>query len=267
MSALNALLQGKPKQAAQTVGRFLLNSTLGIGGSLVVVPALLLVLPLLHIPEDLTPTMALGTSLTVSLATAVFSAWQHWRHKNLNDPFSTDKLALMLCAGLGAVAGAAMVNSVRPAIALGVIAGAQLYFGVGILRPRPKAHQASVDAFNSRATSSRLFFGVVGLLTGAAGIGGFKGLAGRFSRRELLSFGAELPGEIRFTRQDNGQSLCASLHLGQVPADSRLAPLLQALLAGKGDAEQAALFAELWQDRVRRILIEHFSDPGLVRLS
>lgn len=108
---------------------------------------------------------------------------------------------------------------------------------------------------------------VVGLLTGAAGIGGFKGLAGRFSRRELLSFGAELPGEIRFTRQDNGQSLCASLHLGQVPADSRLAPLLQALLAGKGDAEQAALFAELWQDRVRRILIEHFSDPDLVSLS
>lgn len=32
VSALNALLQGKPKQAAQTVGRFLLNSTLGIGG-------------------------------------------------------------------------------------------------------------------------------------------------------------------------------------------------------------------------------------------
>lgn len=32
VSALNALLQGKPKQAGQTVGRFLLNSTLGIGG-------------------------------------------------------------------------------------------------------------------------------------------------------------------------------------------------------------------------------------------
>lgn len=32
VSALNALLQGKPKQAVQTVGRFLLNSTLGIGG-------------------------------------------------------------------------------------------------------------------------------------------------------------------------------------------------------------------------------------------
>ncbi|HVI59552.1 MAG TPA: VacJ family lipoprotein [Luteimonas sp.] len=32
ISALNALLQGKPKQAAQSLGRFVLNSTLGIGG-------------------------------------------------------------------------------------------------------------------------------------------------------------------------------------------------------------------------------------------
>jgi len=32
VSALNALLQGKPKQAAQSFGRFVLNSTLGIAG-------------------------------------------------------------------------------------------------------------------------------------------------------------------------------------------------------------------------------------------
>ena len=32
ISALNALLQGKPRQAGEAVGRFLLNSTLGIGG-------------------------------------------------------------------------------------------------------------------------------------------------------------------------------------------------------------------------------------------
>ena len=32
VSAVNALLQGKPKQASQALGRFLLNSTLGIGG-------------------------------------------------------------------------------------------------------------------------------------------------------------------------------------------------------------------------------------------
>lgn len=32
VSAVNALLQGKPKQAAQSLGRFVLNTTLGIGG-------------------------------------------------------------------------------------------------------------------------------------------------------------------------------------------------------------------------------------------
>ncbi|MEG3192909.1 MlaA family lipoprotein [Lysobacter sp. D1-1-M9] len=32
VSAVNALLQGKPKQAAQSLGRFALNTTLGIGG-------------------------------------------------------------------------------------------------------------------------------------------------------------------------------------------------------------------------------------------
>ncbi|WP_425603287.1 MlaA family lipoprotein [Luteimonas endophytica] len=32
VSALNALLQGKPKQAGQALGRFVVNSTLGIGG-------------------------------------------------------------------------------------------------------------------------------------------------------------------------------------------------------------------------------------------
>lgn len=105
---------------------------------------------------------------------------------------------------------------------------------------------------------------VVGLLTGAAAGGGFKGLAGRFSRRELQRFSVELPGEIRCTRLDNGQSVSASLQLGHVPADARIGPLLQQRLAENDDPDQRALFATLWQDRVRRILLEHFSDPRLV---
>ncbi|MGH8077645.1 MAG: MlaA family lipoprotein, partial [Lysobacter sp.] len=32
VAAINSLLQGKPKQAAQSLGRFVLNTTLGIGG-------------------------------------------------------------------------------------------------------------------------------------------------------------------------------------------------------------------------------------------
>lgn len=43
---------------------------------------------------------------------------------------------------------------------------------------------------------------VAKLLTGAAGEGGFKGLSGRFSRRNLLLFATGNATEHRFTRLD-----------------------------------------------------------------
>jgi hypothetical protein len=108
---------------------------------------------------------------------------------------------------------------------------------------------------------------IVGLLTGAAGIGGFKGLGGVFSRYDLLRFGSDLAGEIRFTRRDNGENLTVSLHLSHIAADPRMAPLLQRLLSGERDAVVAEVFAVLWQDRVRRILIDHFEDPEVLVFS
>jgi hypothetical protein len=76
-----------------------------------------------------------------------------------------------------------------------------------------------------------------------------------------------LPGEVRFRRQDNGESRTASVHLGHIEADARMRPLLQRLLSGKQDAIVAEVFAVLWQDRVRRILIDHFEDPEVVVFS
>jgi hypothetical protein len=105
---------------------------------------------------------------------------------------------------------------------------------------------------------------VATLLTGAAGVGGFKGLGGRFSRRDLLSFDAAGVEDIRFTRRDTGASVQVSLDLSPVPGDSRMGMLLPALLSGNASAEEARLFGELWQDRVRRILIDFHDDPRLV---
>lgn len=108
---------------------------------------------------------------------------------------------------------------------------------------------------------------VVGLLTGAAGTGGFKGIGGHFSRRNLLAFeDIGFDGEISFTRRDNCQRICASLHLEHVAPDPRTGPLLQRLLAGERDPVVAEVFAALWQDRVRRILIDHADDARLVTL-
>lgn len=107
---------------------------------------------------------------------------------------------------------------------------------------------------------------VAGLLTGAAGEGGFKGLGGRYGRRELLRFGVAGVGGLAFSRLDRAVAVDCTLRLETVPADPRLGSLLGAVLKGTADAAARHLFGELWQDRVRRILIEHADDPAIVEL-
>lgn len=107
---------------------------------------------------------------------------------------------------------------------------------------------------------------VISLLTGAAGEGGFKGLAGRYQRRNLLRFAAPLPLEIRYTRLDGKGRVDAAADLGRVPADPDLGGLLQQCLAGKASSGERIRFAALWQDRVRTILLDHGNDPDVFKL-
>lgn len=107
---------------------------------------------------------------------------------------------------------------------------------------------------------------VVGLLTGAAGVGGFKGLAGRYARKDLLQFDAAGVDGIRFTRLDGRGSVVVALDLSPVAGDPRMGELLPLVLQGVASAEQAAQFGALWQDRVRRILVDHHDDPSLTAI-
>lgn len=105
---------------------------------------------------------------------------------------------------------------------------------------------------------------VAALPTGAAGDEGFKGIAGRFVRRGLLRFGAAIDGELRFTRLDDGRAVETAARLDRVPADPRMRELMMRSLADSGDAEALAGFGALWQDRVRRLLLQHPDDPEVV---
>ena len=105
---------------------------------------------------------------------------------------------------------------------------------------------------------------VAGLLTGAAGEGGFKGLGGRFGRRNLLQFAAAIDAELCFTRLDTGTRVTAAYHPEVVPAPPELQALMPKLLAGTASAAEKTEFGRLWQLRVKRILIDHFDDPELV---
>ena len=128
----------------------------------------------------------------------------------------------------------------------------------------PERGGVRVD-FREHATAgvTGVIANVVSLITGVTTDTGFKGLAGRFDRRKLLAFDAPLPLDLRFTRVDTGAAVDAIAHLRQVPADPQMAPLMQACLAGEASPDEARLFGRLWQDRVRRVLLEHGDDPQI----
>lgn len=105
---------------------------------------------------------------------------------------------------------------------------------------------------------------VLSLLTGATEDSGFKGLGGRFDRRRLLVFGTPIAGEIRFTRLDTRESATASAQLDRVSGDSRLRELMQRCVSGTATADEARLFQTLWQERVRKLLIDHADDPDVI---
>ncbi|MBL8487029.1 MAG: hypothetical protein JNK22_08090 [Rhodocyclaceae bacterium] len=102
---------------------------------------------------------------------------------------------------------------------------------------------------------------VASLLTGTAGEGGFRGLGGRFGRRGLLRYGVTLPLDYRFTRLDTGAAVDCGVDLRHVPADPEMPLLMQKCLQGQADRQERERFAGLWQDRVRRLLTEHWEDP------
>lgn len=102
---------------------------------------------------------------------------------------------------------------------------------------------------------------VVGMLTGAADVGGFKGISGQFVRRGLLDFETDLPYTVRYTRLDTGASVDAAANLGRVPPFPTMQVLLARCLDGSADAKDREEFAQLWQLRVKRLLIDHADDP------
>lgn len=108
---------------------------------------------------------------------------------------------------------------------------------------------------------------VAGLITGAAGEGGFKGLGGRFARRGLLSFGVAMAGELRCTRLDTGAAVEAAYHPEIVPPEPAMPPLMARLMSGEASMDERQEFGRLWQLRVKRILIDHIDDPALITLT
>lgn len=108
---------------------------------------------------------------------------------------------------------------------------------------------------------------IAALITGATFDTGFRGLAGRFNRRDKLYFAQPLVrGDLRFTRLDTGASVETGADLSRVPGDPRIGELMSSCLSGQAEAACRAEFQTLWQDRVRRLLLDHADDADVIRV-
>jgi len=119
--------------------------------------------------------------------------------------------------------------------------------------------------FNQDITSgvTGVIANVVSMLTGAMSDNGFKGIGGRFDRRKRLFFAVGMAGEMRFTRLDTNQTVQVVTNLQRVPASPRLPALMASCIGNTASSTEIAEFRQLWQARVRSILLEHGDDPAV----
>ncbi|MDD5160821.1 MAG: hypothetical protein PHI47_12270 [Sulfuricurvum sp.] len=106
---------------------------------------------------------------------------------------------------------------------------------------------------------------VASMITGATEKGGFHGLGGQFDRRDLLSYEAEIEGEMALERTDTLERVVLNYDPSFVPADPMIGALLPLILSNRADQGERDMFGTLWQERVRKIMIDYRDDERLVR--
>ncbi|MCF6367086.1 MAG: FmdE family protein [Bacteroidales bacterium] len=104
---------------------------------------------------------------------------------------------------------------------------------------------------------------VISHITGATAKSGFKGIAGNFARHSLLSFDAEIKGEVRFTRTDNN-AFADVIYNPVIPPKEEMQMLMQKSISGQASKSEKNKFSELWQARVEEIIINNFDNPEVV---
>ena len=107
---------------------------------------------------------------------------------------------------------------------------------------------------------------VAGLITGAAGEGGFGGLAGQFRRRGLLQFSQDISSLMQLVRLDSGAAVNLDLDSSRAPAAAEIGELLPRLLAAEATPEEVERFQACWRQRLYDLLVTHADDPLLVRV-
>ena len=114
---------------------------------------------------------------------------------------------------------------------------------------------------------------IVTLVTGAAAENGFKGLGagGKFSRHNLLVFDKDSAPDpksvcsMTFQRVDTDKAVEITYCVSAVPVDERVDKLMPLAISGKASDEELKQFGNIWQERVKTILLNPPEGTFLVK--
>ena len=114
---------------------------------------------------------------------------------------------------------------------------------------------------------------IVTMITGAAAESGFKGFGpvGKYERRNLMTFDKDHTPDpiatcsITFQRIDNGKKIEVMYCVEHVPGSERMDKLTPLVLSGKASEDESKEFGNLWQERVKTILLNPPEDTFIVK--
>ncbi|MFB1009416.1 MAG: hypothetical protein QMB85_10050 [Sulfurospirillum sp.] len=92
------------------------------------------------------------------------------------------------------------------------------------------------------------------LIIGATDNWGFKGLGGKYVRKDLMTFHADIPLAVRMIRIDTQAYVDVTYNPNSIEIDPMMQPLMKKILTGVLSQEEKVAFGTLWQARVAKIL-------------
>ncbi len=101
---------------------------------------------------------------------------------------------------------------------------------------------------------------VVSNITGATDKSGFKGLNSMFARHSLMAFNADVKASARFTRVDTNVSVDITYNPSSVMPQPQMQVLMKKIMNASATKDEKIEFGLLWQDRVKRILIDNANE-------
>lgn len=107
---------------------------------------------------------------------------------------------------------------------------------------------------------------VISQVTGATERSGFKGLKGKFARHGLMHFGSDIEASARFTRRDNSASVDLYYYPEKVPPQPRQKEFMECIMQDEASPEEKREFGRLWQERVKKVLIDNASNDEVIRV-